>query len=66
MSLVLSRKVGESVRVGNAIISIRKCSQNHTKLAIEAPRDVEIIRSELDSQVDKPSDTGVEYESEES
>ena len=66
MSLVLSRRVGEAVRVGNAIISVQKSSNNHTKLAIEAPQDVEIIRSELEAKVDKPSSTGVKYDSEES
>jgi len=60
MSLVLSRRVGESVRVGDAVISIRKCSQNHTKLSIEAPKEVEIVRGELEPKFDKASDTGVE------
>ena len=53
--LVLSRKAGESVTLttpaGEEItITCIKIAHNQTRLGIEAPDDVLILRSELDSQ----------------
>ena len=46
--LVLSRKSGESIRVGDNIeITICHVAGNRVKLAIAAPREVSIQRSEL-------------------
>lgn len=39
-----------------AVISVRKCSSGFTKLAIDAPRSVKIVRVELDKEVDDTSD----------
>lgn len=47
--LVLTRKVGESVRVGDARIVIVKAGRGTVRLGIEAPREVEIVRSELEN-----------------
>ena len=47
--LVLSRKVGERIHVGNDIIlEVRRISGNRVTLALEAPRDVRILRGELE------------------
>jgi carbon storage regulator len=47
--LVLSRKNGESIRVGDNIeITVCQVSGNRVRLAISAPKDVVIRRSELD------------------
>ena len=46
--LVLSRKVGEKIMIGNDIeVQIQRVSGGRVTLAIEAPRDVRILRGEL-------------------
>jgi carbon storage regulator len=46
--LVLSRKIGERIHVGNDItIEVRRVAGNRVTLAVEAPRDVRILRGEL-------------------
>ena len=46
--LVLSRKVGERIHVGdNIVLEIRRIAGNRVTLALEAPRDVRILRGEL-------------------
>jgi len=47
--LVLSRKVGERIHVGdNIVLEIRRIAGNRVTVALEAPRDVRILRGELD------------------
>lgn len=46
--LVLSRKIGEKIHIGNDItIEVRRVAGNRVTLAVEAPRDVRILRGEL-------------------
>lgn len=46
--LVLSRKIGEKIHIGNDItIEVRRIPGNRVTLAIDAPRDVRIVRGEL-------------------
>ena len=46
--LVLSRKTGESIQIGDSItVQVARISSRHVKLLIEAPRDVEVDRSEI-------------------
>lgn len=46
--LVLSRKVGSSIRIGNDIVlTVVKIDRNQVRLGIEAPLDVTILRQEL-------------------
>lgn len=53
--LVLSRKEGEKLVIGdNITIVVSKISGNRVTLGIEAPKDVKVIRGELDREV-KPS-----------
>ncbi len=48
MSLILSRKVGERIHVGeNIILEIRRIAGNCVSVAIDAPKSVHILRSEL-------------------
>ena len=48
--LVLSRKVGERIHVGdNIVLEIRRIAGNRVTLALDAPRDVRILRGELES-----------------
>ncbi len=51
--LVLTRKIGESIQIGhNVVVTITKVAGDHAaafavRLAIDAPRDVDIVRTEL-------------------
>lgn len=46
--LVLSRKQGERVMIGDdVVLVISKISGNRVAIAIEAPRDVRVVRGEL-------------------
>ncbi len=60
--LVLTRRPKQSIQIGNQItVSVIKISGNRVQLGIEAPRGVNIVRSELIdaerrvSQVDEPA-----------
>jgi len=47
--LVLSRKTGERITIGeNITIEIRRVAGNRVTLALEAPRSVRILRGELE------------------
>jgi carbon storage regulator len=47
--LVLSRKVGERIHVGdNIVLEIRRIAGNRVTIALDAPRDVRILRGELE------------------
>jgi carbon storage regulator len=57
--LVLSRKEGERVVIGgNVVITINRIAGNRITLAIDAPRDVRIVRGELTS-FDSPADASL-------
>lgn len=46
--LVLSRKIGEKIHVGNDItIEVRRVAGNRVTLAVDAPREMRILRGEL-------------------
>ncbi|RIK74039.1 MAG: carbon storage regulator [Planctomycetota bacterium] len=46
--LVLSRKIGEKIHVGADItIEVRRVAGNRVTLAVDAPRNVRILRGEL-------------------
>lgn len=48
MPLVLSRKTHESIRIGrDIIVTVADVDRGKVRLAITAPRDVEIMRTEL-------------------
>jgi carbon storage regulator len=48
--LVLSRKVGERIHIGdNIVLEIRRIAGNRVTLALDAPRQVRILRGELDA-----------------
>jgi carbon storage regulator len=47
--LVLSRKVGEKIVVGdNVVITINRVAGNRVTIGIEAPGEVRIVRGELE------------------
>jgi len=46
--LVLSRKVGERIHIGNDIfVEVRRVAGNRVTLAVSAPKNVRILRGEL-------------------
>ena len=46
--LVLSRKVGERILIGdNITIVVVRCSGDKVRIGIEAPKEVKVIREEL-------------------
>jgi len=50
--LVLSRKEGERIQIGdNITLVVSKVSGNRVTIGIEAPRDVKVVRGELGEAV---------------
>lgn len=46
--LVLSRKVGERILLGeNIVLSVVRIGPNTVKIGIDAPKDMNIVREEL-------------------
>ena len=59
--LILQRKAGESLFIGDEIrVSILSVEAGRVRLAIEAPRDVSILRSELRNAADTNRDAARE------
>ena len=47
--LVLSRKVGQKIRIGrDVVITLVRVSSGIVRIGIEAPKDVNIVRSEIE------------------
>ncbi|MEM9187296.1 MAG: carbon storage regulator [Planctomycetota bacterium] len=47
--LVLSRKAAERIKIGdNIVVEVRRVAGNRVTLAIEAPREIRILRGELE------------------
>jgi len=56
--LILSRRVGETIKIGDDIsFTVLNISGNQVRLGLDAPKDVNIVRSEL-IQRDKARDHG--------
>lgn len=54
--LVLSRKEGEKLVIGeNIVITVNRISGNRVAIGIEAPREVSIVRGELDRVHPEPN-----------
>lgn len=58
--LTLTRKVGESIRIGgNIVVLVKEVRRNQVRIGIDAPRTLEILRGELKQQLDN-DDTEVQ------
>lgn len=52
--LVLTRKLGESIRIGdNIVVKIVDLDGRHVKLGIEAPKNVTVNREEIYEKIQK-------------
>jgi carbon storage regulator CsrA len=61
--LVLTRKIGERIRIGDDItLVVTKMAGNRVTLGIEAPKDVRIVRGELEQFVDAFRDADEDVE----
>lgn len=50
--LVLTRKVGESIQIGDGVfITIRKSSSSRVSISIDAPQSIRIRRTEVASKL---------------
>jgi carbon storage regulator len=66
--LVLTRKLGESIRIGDTIVvKIVDLDGRHVKLGIEAPKNVSVNREEIYERIQRENraasvskDTGLE------
>lgn len=66
--LVLTRKLGESIRIGdNIVVKIVDLDGRHVKLGIEAPKNVSVNREEIYERIQRENqaastakDTGLE------
>ncbi len=46
--LVLSRRVGESIRIGDdVVVTVTAVDGKRIRIGIEAPKDIDIVRGEL-------------------
>ena len=56
--LVLSRKVGERILIGNNIaVTVVRLASGGVRLGIEAPPDMPVVREELAQQMKQESST---------
>ena len=52
--LVLSRKVGEKILIGDSIsVTIVRVAQGIVRVGVEAPRDMPIVREEIKDRLAK-------------
>ena len=59
--LVLTRKLGESIRIGDDIIvKVVDLDSRHVKLGIEAPRSVSVNREEIYERIQKENKAAAE------
>ena len=47
MALVIVRKNGQKVRIGDVLVEVRIEGRNRVKLVCDGPRDVQVTRAEV-------------------
>lgn len=58
--LVLTRKPGEQIRIGNVLLTVLPPKNGRVRLGFDAPPEVEIMRTEIEKRLDKPQDKAAE------
>lgn len=51
--LVLTRKIGEKLHIGEAVVTITEVRGRHVRLKIDAPRQIRVLRGELIDREEK-------------
>jgi len=55
--LILTRKLGESIRISdNIIVKIVELDNRHVKLGIDAPRNIAVNREEIYERIQKENE----------
>jgi carbon storage regulator CsrA len=52
--LILTRKAGQRITIGNVVVTITQTSKAFAKIGIEAPDDVRIMRDEVATSWNDP------------
>lgn len=59
--LVLSRKPGERIHIGNDItITVLEINGKLARIGVEAPRNIDILRSEIKEQIERENKRAAE------
>ncbi len=62
--LILTRKLGESIRISdNIIVKIVELDNRHVKLGIDAPRNIAVNREEIYERIQKENEAASAAES---
>jgi carbon storage regulator CsrA len=48
--LMISRKAGERIRIGEAVVLVQRIGRNRVSLRIDAPEEMKIKRMELETK----------------
>lgn len=55
--LILTRKIGESIRINdNIIVKVVELDSRHVKLGIDAPRNIAVNREEIYERIQKENE----------
>lgn len=57
--IVITRRIGESVVIGNVVVRINDILESRVKLGIEAPPNVKVLRQELLNRKNKGDESDV-------
>jgi carbon storage regulator len=59
--LILTRKIGESIRIGdNVVVKIVSLDNRHVKIGIDAPRSVSVNREEIYQKIQSENQEAAE------
>ncbi len=62
--LILTRKIGESIRISdNIIVKVVELDNRHVKLGIDAPRSIAVNREEIYERIQKENEAASTSES---